>query len=77
MKDSDAAIVIKIASLNIRLGQAGRLEAVLWASKQGNVDVGFLQETKLTEGIRTRYGAGYAVWVTEAGSRHWGAVTEV
>ena len=34
--------------LNIGLGRIGRLEMALRALQQGNVDVGFLQETKLT-----------------------------
>ena len=30
--------------------------------QQGNVDVGFFQDTNITQGIHTRYGSGYAVW---------------
>ena len=45
--------------------------------KQGNLDVGVLQETKLTEVIHTRYGAGYAIWATEAESRYRGGVAVV
>ena len=42
-----------------------------------NVDVGFLQETKLTQGIHTRNVAGYEVWETEAESWHRGGVALV
>ena len=37
-----------------------------------NVNIGFLQETNLTKGIHTRYGAGYAVYDMEAEIIHWG-----
>ena len=53
---------IRIATLNIRSGRAGALEAVLRAPKKGNVDVGVLQETKLKDGIHAQQGAGYSVW---------------
>ena len=36
--------------------------------QQVNVDVGFLQETNLTQGIQTRKSALYNVWETEADS---------
>ena len=53
------------------------METALWALQQGNVDVGFLQEKKLTQGIYTRNGAGYDVWETEAESWHRGGVAVV
>ena len=59
---------IRLASLNIHTGRAGGPETALRALQQGNVDVGFLQETKLMQGIHTRYNPGYDVWVTEAKS---------
>ena len=65
---------IWIALLNIRLGRVGVLEAAIQALHQGNVGVRILQETKLTEGIHSWYGSGYAVWVMEAESRHRGGV---
>ena len=61
-----------MASLNIRTGRAGGLETALRELHQRNVDVVFLQETKLTQGIHTRNGAGYGVCVTEAESQHRG-----
>ena len=57
---------IRITLLIIWLGRACGMEAALQALKQGNVEVGVLQETMLKKEINTRYGAGYAVWATEA-----------
>ena len=48
------------------------MEVALRALRQGNVDMGILQETKLTDGIHARQGEGYSVWVTEAESRQRG-----
>ena len=45
---------IRLTTLNIRSGRAGGLEAYLRALQQVNVDVGVLQETKLTYGIPAR-----------------------
>ena len=47
---------IRIATLNIRSGRAGVMEAELRILKQGNVDVGVLQETNLTYRIHARHG---------------------
>ena len=49
---------IRLATLNIRSGRAGGLEAALRALRQGNIDVGVLKETKLTDGIHARQGEG-------------------
>ena len=57
---------IRLASLNILMRRLEVLETALWALHQGNVDVGFLQETNLMQGIHTRHGAGYDVWEMEA-----------
>ena len=53
-------------------GRAGGLETALWALQKGNVDVGFLQETKLTQGIHTQNSVGYNVLATDADSWHRG-----
>ena len=63
---------IRIATLNIRLGRARGLEAALRALQQGNVNIGVLQETKLTQGIHKRHGAGHDVWEIEAEIWHRG-----
>ena len=41
---------------------------------QANMDLGILQETKLTDGIYTRGSAGYSVVATDALSQHRGGV---
>ena len=76
-KGTGAGQGTRLASLNIRLGQAGRIEAALWALQQGNVDVSFLQEMNMTKGIHTRHGVGYDVWETETESRHQVGVSVV
>ena len=68
---------IRLATLNIRLGRAGGLEAALRDLRQGNVDVGVLQETKLTDSIHVCQVEGYFLWVTKAENRHWGVVAVV
>ena len=50
------------------------LEAALRALQQGNVNIGVLQEKKLTQGIHTQHGAGYDVWETEEKSQSWGDI---
>ena len=54
-------INIVLATINIRSGRAGGLEAALRAKK-------------LTDGIHERQGEGYSVWGTEAESRHRGGI---
>ena len=49
---------IRLATINISSGREGGLEAELWAMGQGNVDVGVLQETKLTDRIYAPQGEG-------------------
>ena len=53
---------IKLATLNIRSGRVGGLEAALRSLRQVSVDVGVLKGTKLTEGIHACHGEGYYVW---------------
>ena len=68
---------IRLATLQIRSGRVGELEVELRALRQGNVDVGILQETKLTDRIHERQGEGYYVWATEAERRHRGRILVV
>ena len=49
----------------------------LQSPQQETVDVGFLQENNLTQGIHTQHGAGYDVWKMDAYSRHQGVFTVV
>ena len=73
-------IMFSLATLNIRSERTGGLEAALealQALRQGNVDVGVLQETKLTDEIHMRQGEGYSVLTTAAEIRHRGGVAVV
>ena len=59
---------IKFGTYNLRNGRSGGLEAELRTMEQGNIDIGFLQETKLTDGVYTRASAGYRVVAMDAPS---------
>ena len=65
---------IRFGSYNIRNGRKGGLEAALRGVSQANMDLGLLQETKLTDGIYTRGSVGYSVVATDAPSQHRGGV---
>ena len=73
-KPTDGTVPIRFGTYNIRNGQKGGLEAALWGVSQANMDLGILQETKLTDGVYTRGSAGYNVIATDAPSRHRGDV---
>ena len=59
---------------NIRNGRKGGSEMALRGISQANMDLGILQETKLTDGIYNRGSAGYSVIAMDATSRHRGGV---
>ena len=65
---------IRFGTYNICNGRNGRLKAALRGMSQANMDLGILQETKLTDGIYTRRSAGYSLVATDAPSRHRGGV---
>ena len=67
-------VKIRLATLNIRSERSGGMEAVLRELRQGNVDVGVLQETKLTYRICVRQGEGYFLRKKEAESKHRGVI---
>ena len=67
-------VPIRFVTYNIRNGHNGGLEVALWGMSQANMDLGILQETKLTYGIYTPGSAGYSVVATDAPSRHRGGV---
>ena len=66
---------IRFGTYNIHNSRKGGLEAALQGMSQANMDLGILQETKLTDGIYTRGSAGYSVIATDAPSQHRGGVT--
>ena len=51
------------------------MEAAICALRQGQIEIGVLQEMKLTGGIHTRCTSGYKVWLTQAENRHWGGIS--
>ena len=73
-RPTSGKVSIRFGTYNIHNGRNGGLEAALWGMSQANMDLGILQETKLTDGIYTRGLAGYSVVLTDAPSRHRGSV---
>ena len=65
---------IRFITYNIRNVRKGGLESALRGMSQANMDLGILQETKITNGVYTRGSAGYKVIATDAPSRHRGGV---
>ena len=65
---------IKFGTYNIRNCSTGGLEAALRGMDQTNMDLGVLQETKITDGVYTRASAGYRVVATDAPSQHRGGI---
>ena len=59
---------IRFGPYNIRNGRNGGLDLALRGMSQANMDLGIFQETKLTDGIYTRWSAGYIVVATDAKS---------
>ena len=71
---TDGRGTFSLATWNIRSGRKNGLESALRAMASLGVDIGFLQETKLTQGIYTRQFDEYKVFATEANSAHQGGV---
>ena len=67
-------VPIRFGTYNICNGRKGGLESALRGMSQANMDLGILQETKITNGVYTRGSAGYKVIATDAPSRHCGGV---
>ena len=67
-------VPIRFGTYNICNGRNGGLEAALRGMSQANMDLGILQETKLTNGVYTCGSAGYSVIAMDAPSRHRGSV---
>ena len=67
-KPTGGTVPIRISTYNIRNGQKGGVEAALRGMSQANMDLGILQETKLTDGIYTRWSDGYSVIATDVPS---------
>jgi hypothetical protein len=65
---------VALASFNIQSGRNGGLEGALRAMDRLEVDIGFLVETKLTDGIYTRFLSGYKVVTSTAPSARQGGI---
>jgi len=72
-----ATTEIVIGTWNIQSGRNSRLETALRALGVVGVDLAFLTETKLTDGIYTRFSSDYHVLATNAASRTQGGVALV
>ena len=68
VQPTSGKVLIRFGTYNIRNVRNGGLEAALQGMSQANMDLGLLQETKLTDGICTRRSAGYSVVATDAPS---------
>ena len=71
---TSGTVPIIFGTYNIHNGRNGGLEEALRGMSQANMDLGILQETKLTDGIYTRRSAGYSVVATDAPIQHRGGV---
>ena len=67
-RPTSGKVPIRFGTYNIRNGQNGGLEAELRGMSQANMDLGILQETKLTDGVYTHGSAGYNVIATDVPS---------
>jgi hypothetical protein len=65
---------IALASYNIQSSRNGGLEGALRAMDQLGVNIGFLVETKLTDGVYTRFLSGYKVVASTALSAWQGGI---
>ena len=63
---TDGRWTFSVASWNIRSSRNGSLQAALRVMESLGVDIGILQETRLTKGIYTRRFGNYNVIATDA-----------
>ena len=73
-RPTSGKVPIRFGTYNICNGRNGGLEAALRGVSQANMDLGILQERKLTDGIYPRGSAGFSVVATDAPRRHHGGV---
>ena len=71
---ADGCRSIAVATYNIRSSRNGGLESALRAMDGIGTDLGFLMETKVTDGIYTRESSGYSVVALNAPSAHQGGI---
>ena len=73
-RPTSGKVPIRFSTYTIRNGRKGGLEVALRGMSQANMDLGILQETKLTDRIYTRRSAGYSIVAMDAPSQHRGGV---
>ena len=71
---TEEEVPIKSGTYNIRNGRNGGLETAIRGMEQANLDMGIMQDTKITDGVYTRASAGYRVVATDAPSLHSGGI---
>ena len=71
-RPTSGKVPIRFGTYKIRNGRNGGLETALRGMSQANMDLGILQETKITDGIYTRGSASYSVIATDAPIQHHG-----
>ena len=67
-RPTGGTVPIRFGTYTIRHGRKGGLESALRGMSQANMDLGILQETKITDGVYTRGSAGYKFIATDAPS---------
>jgi len=72
--DPESPVSVNIATFNITSGRNSRLPQALRALEMLQVDLCFLTEAKLTDGIYTRFSSGYHVTATSAESHRQGGI---
>ena len=63
-----------VATYNVRCGRNAGLESALRAMATMGVDLGIFTETKITDGIYTRFSSGYNVTATDTVSASQGEI---
>ncbi len=63
-----------VATYNVRCGRNAGLESALRAMAATGVDLGVFTETKITDGIYTRFSSGYNVTASNAVSASQGGI---
>ena len=63
-----------VATYNVRCGRNAGLESALRAMAATGVDLGIFTETKITDGVYTRFSSGYNVTASNAVSASQGGI---
>ena len=66
--------MIRFGTYNIRNSLNGSLDYYLQGMDRANIELGFFQENKLTEGVYAQESEGYKVVASDATSQHRGGM---